>query len=263
MHGAGFHKYNKQRKYLPLWLRGEDVHSICSLSFQLKIDYAVKQLTALPVTESDIRFTWVQISGAEPLEFSDYHAAQPFVVLNPNVTEDMHFKVYIDKGESTQLSSDVWIYRTPTEKTLQYVENINGNRVQGLSVNTREVNSVPSNISALFPKNVQVIENLRNGLALTEEDILSFDVVAERLQPISNLIGLKVLRFEVYDTETDGLVGLSTKDTMVATIPKSVATFYLKIQISVYNNFEGIAPKIYTITSNKVYTTSIIVTGKP
>lgn len=257
MHGAAFHKYNKQRKYLPLWLRGEDVHSICSLTLQLKIDYAVKRLTVLPVEESDIRFTWVQVSGAPPLEFSDYHAAQPFIVLNPEITEDLHFKVYIDKDEPTELVSDVWVYRTPTEKTLQYVEQIKGGRVQGLTVDTENPDSVPSNIKALFPQEVSVIENLRNGVALTQDDILSFQVIASRVEPSSRLIGLEVLSFQVYDVETGGLVGLNRNGELTAVIPKDISTFYLKIEISVYNGIGNLNPRIYTITSNKVYSTPI------
>lgn len=257
MHGAAFHKYNKQRKYLPLWLRGEDSHSICSLTLQLKIDYAVKRLTVLPVEESDIRFTWVQISGAPPLEFSDYHAAQPFIVLNPEITEDLHFKVYIDKDEPTELVSDVWVYRTPTEKTLQYVGQIKGGRVQGLTVDTENPDSTPSNIKALFPQEVSIIENLRNGTALTQDDILSFKVTASRVEPSSRLIGLEVLSFQVYDAETGGLVGLNRSGELTAVIPKFISTFYLKVEISVYNGIGNLNPRTYTITSNKVYSTPL------
>lgn len=257
MHNAVFHKYNKQRKYLPLWLRAEDVHSICSLSFQLRIDYAVKQLTSIPVTESDIRFTWVQISGVEPLEFSDYHAAEPFIVLNPDVVEDMLFKVYIDKDESTELVADVWIYRTPTEKTLQYVEKIVTSTPQGLTVNNNPAESIPSVIKNLFPDDVSISENLRNGEALVQEDIVSFTVIAERKEPASTNIGAEILSFEVYDTVTDGLIGLNTTGELAAVIPKEVSTVYLKIKLSVYNNISGAVPKIYTITSKKVYSTPV------
>lgn len=257
MHGAGFHKYNKQRTYLPLWLRGENAHSICSLSFQLSIDYAVKQLTTVPVTEDDIRFTWVQVSGAEPLEFSDYHTPRPFIILNPDVNEDLHFKVYIDKDEATELVTDVWVYRTPTEQTLQYIDSLNAARTQGLSVELEPANSTPANIRRLLPEEVTIIENLKNSQANTQEDVLSFKVLADRVEPTSSLLGAKIIRFEAYETETGGLVGLSTDGSLELTLPKYVSTFYLKAVVSIYNGFENVTPKTYTITSDKVYSTPV------
>ena len=257
MHGAGYHKYSKQRKYLPLWLRAEDANSICSLAFQLKIDYAVQQLTALPVSEEDVRFTWVQISGAEPLEFSDWHAAQPYIVLNPDVTTDSHFKVYIDKGEATELVSDLWIYRTPTEKTLQYVEQIKTSAVQSLRLPYDTGNHAPSNIQALFPSKIYAIENIKSGTVTTADDIVSYQVIGERNEPASSLIGMKVEGFKVFEAETGSLVGFNTNGELSAVIPRFVSTFYVQVDISVYNGITNATPRNYTITSEKVYSTPL------
>lgn len=245
-------------RYRPLWLRTENINAICNFIFQLKVDYAIRQLTAIPVPIEMVDFTWEQLVGSPPLEFSDYHVAQPIITLNPNVKEDLKFRVYMDKGKKTEMSADLWIYRTPTDFLETSFERDKVNYLNGLRVKGTNYNNASVNLNQYLPTDTNIdfayLDSTNKiNYNYNNDNINRYAVKFSFDYDLLSRQGTLINSIEIYDSASDLLVARTLSD--VALIPLEVRNYYYVIVVDAFITHPKINNKRYRVYSNKVFPT--------
>lgn len=244
-------------RYRPLWLRTENINAICSFIFQLKVDYAIRQLTAIPVPIEEIDFTWEQLEGSPPLEVSDWNVAQPIVTLNPELKDDLKFRVYMDKGKKTEMSADLWIYRTPTEFSHTRIELDMVEYDLPLKVKSGEYSVKPA-LKPYLPNEIELDYGyeiapgvLADNYSFDEINVytahFNYGGIYDTTRSVVNYI-------DIFDASTGNLVSRSSDPNNV-NIPLTVKVFYYAINVTLFKNHGRFKPINEVIYGSKVIST--------
>jgi hypothetical protein len=257
MHSVLFHLSAASRLYEVQNLRIKDILSICNPLVQIRITYDLIQLSAYPVTEADVRFTWEQVSGTTVLDINDTDSAEPFILLDGAIIDDVVFKLYIDKGSEYEQSVEMTIYRTPTSvavtNTIGLLSMGTGN--QSLAVNGT---SYASKAAIRHLKHTKVavwprIDLLSNSTVYTELNLPDYSVVVD-YPSIYTMSGHRVIGLQALHPITGVVIASTTHDTII-NIPVTTTVFYLNmvVELNYYN--DAIQTETVNLSDNNVHST--------